>query len=45
LRERINLSEFESEVYVVFVKRFGDNGRMDLRINFVKVCVEFEWCN
>jgi len=30
------LSRFEGKVYVVFLKKFGGDGRVNLRVNFLK---------
>jgi len=38
----IDLSRFKGEVCVVFFKGFGGDRRVDLRVNFVKICVGFE---
>jgi len=35
---------FESKVCVIFFKGFESDGGVNLRVNFVKVCVRFEWC-
>jgi len=40
--EIIDLSRFKGKVCLVFFKGFEDNSGVDLRINFVKICVEFE---
>ena len=41
----IDLSGFEDEVCVVFFKGIGGDNGVDLRVNFVRVCVGFEWCD
>jgi len=39
------LGGFEDEVCVVFLKEFGGDDGVDLRIKFVKVCEGFDWCD
>jgi len=44
-RERIDLSEFEGEDYVLLFKGFGSDNIVNLRVNFVKVCERFYRCD
>jgi len=41
----IDLSRFESEVCVDFLKGFGSNGEIDLKVKFVKVPERFDLCD
>jgi len=41
-REKIDLSEFEGQVYVIFFNEFRGDSRVNLRVNFVEVCVQFD---
>jgi len=44
LREK-NFGGFEDEVYVVLYKKFGSDSKVDLRVNFMKVCEIFYKCD
>jgi len=39
------LSEFDGEIYVVFLKRFVSDNRIDLRVRLGKVYEEFDLCD
>ena len=44
-REKIDLGLLECDIYVVLFYGFGGNSEVNLRVIFVKVCEEFEWCD